>query len=317
MGYKTIDVIKHKRTLKSGKTIDVSKHKRQIPYDDSLDVLSDKWVEEWHKKRMEITNPDHKEIARITFEMPNKLWLEHPDKYDVLGLDTIKVPEYKKIPTKPGLPGQIIKVKGKFYKCDKFGRFRRTFPREEPANPDLSKEFLIGGYADNMPKSKYNPDQLAMGINVEMEHTDNPKVAEEIAKDHLEEIPDYYTYLEKMEKEAGVKHNPHNPYDIKPKKDYGVYAAPRYSKYSEIVTYESPEKAKVAVKKLEKEFNSAKTNAKRRRVAKVVQLAETRAKVSIRQKNFKPETKKRYKEVSEIYSSLAEELWDKYAKIND
>jgi hypothetical protein len=41
-----------------------------------------------------------------------------------------------------------------------------------------------------------------MGIEVEKEHTDNPMVAVEIATDHLSEIPDYYTRLDAMEKEA-------------------------------------------------------------------------------------------------------------------
>jgi len=50
-----------------------------------------------------------------------------------------------------------------------------------------------------------DPKELAMGIEVEKEHTDTVELAEEIALDHLAEIPDYYTRLKKMEKEAGVK----------------------------------------------------------------------------------------------------------------
>ena len=41
-----------------------------------------------------------------------------------------------------------------------------------------------------------------MGIKVEMEHVDDESLAREIALDHLFEIPDYYTRLDKMEKEA-------------------------------------------------------------------------------------------------------------------
>jgi len=37
-----------------------------------------------------------------------------------------------------------------------------------------------------------------MGIKEEMEHTDDPKEAEKIAKDHLREDPKYYTHLLKM-----------------------------------------------------------------------------------------------------------------------
>ncbi len=49
---------------------------------------------------------------------------------------------------------------------------------------------------------KFDPEQLAMGIKTEMEHTDNKAVAKGIAKAHLLEIPDYYTRLKKMESQA-------------------------------------------------------------------------------------------------------------------
>jgi len=42
-------------------------------------------------------------------------------------------------------------------------------------------------------------NQLALGVNVEMEHTDDPNVAAIIAVDHLSEIPNYYTRLLIME----------------------------------------------------------------------------------------------------------------------
>jgi hypothetical protein len=41
-----------------------------------------------------------------------------------------------------------------------------------------------------------------MGIDIELEHTKDKMTALEIAMDHLEEISDYYTRLEKMEEEA-------------------------------------------------------------------------------------------------------------------
>jgi len=50
-----------------------------------------------------------------------------------------------------------------------------------------------------------DPKELAMGIEVEKEHSDNEELAEEIALDHLAEIPDYYTRLKKMEAEAGIE----------------------------------------------------------------------------------------------------------------
>jgi len=54
-------------------------------------------------------------------------------------------------------------------------------------------------------RGPYDPQQLSMGIEVEKEHTSNLLIAEKIAKDHLAEVPDYYTRLKKMEAEAGIK----------------------------------------------------------------------------------------------------------------
>jgi Protein of unknown function (DUF5661) len=50
-----------------------------------------------------------------------------------------------------------------------------------------------------------DPKELKMGIAVEHEHSDNPKVQREIAMDHLTEHPKYYTGLAKMEKELTIQ----------------------------------------------------------------------------------------------------------------
>lgn len=42
--------------------------------------------------------------------------------------------------------------------------------------------------------------QLSKGIKIEMEHTGDLAMAREIALDHLNEFPDYYDRLEKVEK---------------------------------------------------------------------------------------------------------------------
>lgn len=61
---------------------------------------------------------------------------------------------------------------------------------------------LEGGKADDTPSSEFDSGELAKGVEVEKEHTDDEDLAEEIAKDHLKEIPDYYTRLQIMEEEA-------------------------------------------------------------------------------------------------------------------
>lgn len=56
-------------------------------------------------------------------------------------------------------------------------------------------------------KEHFNKKQLAIGMKVEMEHTNSKRVAKRIAEDHLRESPQYYTYLLRMEKEMMKKEN--------------------------------------------------------------------------------------------------------------
>ena len=62
-----------------------------------------------------------------------------------------------------------------------------------------AKDMIPGGLADKTPPSRFNPKAVAKGQKVEMEHTSNPTVAKEIARDHLSESGKYYDYLAKME----------------------------------------------------------------------------------------------------------------------
>jgi len=60
---------------------------------------------------------------------------------------------------------------------------------------------LPGGKGDNLSEDDVDKNELMKGLEVEMEHTTNKKVAREIALDHLAEDPKYYTKLEKIHKE--------------------------------------------------------------------------------------------------------------------
>jgi len=63
--------------------------------------------------------------------------------------------------------------------------------------------------------SKFDVEQYRMGLDVELEHglvdpgtnvtNNDPTMTGKIALAHLNEFPDYYTRLEKMEKEAEGK----------------------------------------------------------------------------------------------------------------
>ncbi len=82
-------------------------------------------------------------------------------------------------------------------------------------NNFLAEDELTGGLAD-----KYTPEaiakkhnvpvedilfQIAKGIKIEYEHTNDKEVAREISMDHLVEIPDYYDRLTDMEEEADTE----------------------------------------------------------------------------------------------------------------
>jgi hypothetical protein len=54
---------------------------------------------------------------------------------------------------------------------------------------------LPGGAGDNTPTDQIDTNQLSIGIQVEMEHTNDLGVAQEIAMDHLTEDPEYYSKL--------------------------------------------------------------------------------------------------------------------------
>lgn len=61
------------------------------------------------------------------------------------------------------------------------------------------KDKIPGGLADKAKNKKFDKDQLAKGKKVEMEHTNDPDLALEIARDHLMEDPKYYDHLLEME----------------------------------------------------------------------------------------------------------------------
>jgi len=71
------------------------------------------------------------------------------------------------------------------------------------------------GEALGIDWNKFDVEQYRMGLDVELEHglidprtnvtNDDPMMTGKIALAHLNEFPDYYTRLEKMEREAEVR----------------------------------------------------------------------------------------------------------------
>jgi hypothetical protein len=73
---------------------------------------------------------------------------------------------------------------------------------------DETGEELKGGLGDGKSPMQFDPEQVSLGIKVEMEHTDDPMKALEIALDHLTEDPEYYTV--KDDPEASAQFNAAN-----------------------------------------------------------------------------------------------------------
>lgn len=57
------------------------------------------------------------------------------------------------------------------------------------------KDSIEGGVGDNVIPSDVDVRELSIGVQVEMEHTNDPDIATEIALDHLKENPEYYSKL--------------------------------------------------------------------------------------------------------------------------
>lgn len=75
----------------------------------------------------------------------------------------------------------------------------------------LLQSFLSAGkfFESGKKESDFDPKEIEIGIKVEMEHTNNPKIAKRIALDHIvESLPvSYYTKLAAMEKEIENEKN--------------------------------------------------------------------------------------------------------------
>jgi hypothetical protein len=68
----------------------------------------------------------------------------------------------------------------------------------------LMPERLPGGHSSGRAPIWVDAEEVQRGILVELEHTPDPRVAYEIAVDHLFERPDYYTRLRQIEGLRGL-----------------------------------------------------------------------------------------------------------------
>ena len=76
--------------------------------------------------------------------------------------------------------------------------YRKAILEHAKLDINVFKEQLKGGRADGRAITDFPLQQLIAGIETEMEHTDNPMLALEIAMDHLVQRPHYYSHLAVM-----------------------------------------------------------------------------------------------------------------------
>jgi hypothetical protein len=82
----------------------------------------------------------------------------------------------------------------------KFEQYRTAIKEEHQIDIKNFKDTIPGGVADGKPITNYDLKQLLLGVKWERAHTNKDNMlALELAMDHLELIPDYYTRIERLE----------------------------------------------------------------------------------------------------------------------
>ena len=108
----------------------------------------------------------------------------------------------------------------------------------------MREDQIPGGKGDDKTPGDFNRDQILKGMQVEMEHTDDPAIAMEITMDHLSEDPTYYDKLATIHQEGAT-----DPYELKA---WALFSEYIYFKYFDKMTdIRSLDKAKqLALKKI-------------------------------------------------------------------
>ena len=90
-------------------------------------------------------------------------------------------------------------AESKLRKGEKIISIERSYKPSKKHFGGYTPNYIRGGLADGVNPNRLNQEELQKGVSVELEHTNNPVIAREIATDHLVENPKYYDKLEKIE----------------------------------------------------------------------------------------------------------------------
>lgn len=87
----------------------------------------------------------------------------------------------------------------------KFEEYRKAIKDAYQVDIKNFNDKIKGGFADGKAITNYDLKQLLEGIKWEREHTSDNLLALEMAMDHLERIPNYYSHLVRMERDCAAE----------------------------------------------------------------------------------------------------------------
>lgn len=150
--------------------------------------------------------PRHKAVTVLVYSRPSGYW--YAQAHDVMtGAQIADASGYSRENVLRELLGKFAMI-GVTIKSitdeDPYVARHHATKKKSPAQLNreivahLHRHGLPNGRAKGRLPSEFDPIQLHRGIQVEMEHTRDPKIAERIAMDHLVEDPRYYVKLAKI-----------------------------------------------------------------------------------------------------------------------
>ena len=92
----------------------------------------------------------------------------------------------------------------------------------------------------------------------------------------------------------------------------GLFKPARHKDLARIVTFESVSDARKAAKKLKQMFKNAKSCERKLTIYRATQYAANRARAGAKNPKFSPQTKKKWREVAEVYEAAAEWMEKRY-----
>jgi len=130
----------------------------------------------------------------VIHQMKGPDFKQYDEDKCMLGFDSAKQAKkaYLKHYDNPNFFGSMTQMTMREFKSKVFGTHKHPYM--------ITKDKIPGGLAEGRADKDFDFDSVMEGIKVEMEHTNDPSVAYEIAKDHLTEDPKYYQKLKKIEK---------------------------------------------------------------------------------------------------------------------